>query len=88
VNDVGSLMNVVGNPNPLMVLVEVISLKSVYLQKIHTFILSEQLLALCKEYHAKICQIESTKYDTEKEVEHKEYLVPIIVKETIKKFDN
>jgi hypothetical protein len=36
---------------------------------------SEQLLAMCKEYQAKICEIESNKYDTEKEVEYKDYMV-------------
>ena len=30
---------------------------------------------MCKEYQAKICEIESHKYDTEKEVEYKDYMV-------------
>ena len=35
----------------------------------------DQLLAMCKEYQARICAIESDKYDTEKEVEFKDYMV-------------
>merc|ERR1712018_327913 len=34
-----------------------------------------QLMALCQEYHERICNIESEKYDTEKEVEFKEYRI-------------
>jgi hypothetical protein len=30
---------------------------------------------MCKEYQARICSIESDKYDTEKEVEYKDYMV-------------
>ena len=30
---------------------------------------------MCKEYQAKICEIESHKYDTEKEVDYKDYMV-------------
>ena len=30
---------------------------------------------MCKEYQSKICEIESNKYDTEKEVEYKDYMV-------------
>ncbi len=33
---------------------------------------------MCKEYQAKICEIESHKYDTEKEVEYKDYMVTIL----------
>merc|ERR1712117_550126 len=34
-----------------------------------------QLMALCQEYHERICNIESEKYDTEKEVEFKDYQI-------------
>ena len=33
------------------------------------------LLAMCKEYYKRICDIESAKYDIEKEVEFKDYKV-------------
>merc|ERR1711894_534956 len=32
-------------------------------------------MALCQEYHERICNIESEKYDTEKEVEFKDYQI-------------
>ncbi len=34
-----------------------------------------ELRALCKEYFQRICQIESTKFDMEKEVEFRDYKV-------------
>merc|ERR1711997_180360 len=34
-----------------------------------------ELMTLCKEYYARICNIESDKYDTEKEVEFKDYQI-------------
>merc|ERR1712110_712302 len=34
-----------------------------------------ELMALCQEYHKRICGIESDKYDTEKEVEFKDYQI-------------
>merc|ERR1712156_538640 len=34
-----------------------------------------QLMALCQEYHERICNIESEKYDSEKEVEFKDYQI-------------
>merc|ERR1719292_37054 len=33
----------------------------------------DQLKQICKTYHERICGIESDKYDTEKEVEFKDY---------------
>merc|ERR1711988_1768158 len=35
----------------------------------------QALMALCQEYHERICNIESEKYDTEKEVEFKDYQI-------------
>merc|ERR1739846_201951 len=35
----------------------------------------DQLKQICKEYHERICGIESDKYDTEKEVEFKDYQI-------------
>merc|ERR1719326_1128215 len=34
-----------------------------------------ELMALCQEHHERICNIESEKYDTEKEVEFKDYQI-------------
>lgn len=34
-----------------------------------------ELTSMCQEYHSRICDVESTKYDLEKEVEHKDYMI-------------
>lgn len=36
------------------------------------------LRSLCQDYYKKICDIESAKYDIEKEVEFKDYKVNVI----------
>jgi len=35
----------------------------------------DEVRALCKDYYSRICQIESAKYDMEKEVDFKDYKV-------------
>ena len=35
----------------------------------------DELRDLCKKYYEKVCQIESLKYDSEKEVEFKDYQI-------------
>merc|ERR1711988_632356 len=40
-----------------------------------------QLMALCQEYHERICNIESEKYDTEKEVDFRNQLKTVKKKE-------
>lgn len=37
--------------------------------------ISGELRDLCQSYHERICAIESEKYDTEKEVEFKDYQI-------------
>ena len=39
------------------------------------FIFKGELQSICQEYYSRICDIESTKYDLEKEVEYKDYMV-------------
>lgn len=34
-----------------------------------------ELKSVCQEYYDRICQVESSKYDLEKEVEYKDYMV-------------
>merc|ERR1712110_702821 len=34
-----------------------------------------ELRSICQEYYSRICDIESTKYDLEKEVEYKDYMI-------------
>merc|ERR1712183_898756 len=34
-----------------------------------------ELQSICQEYYSRICDIESTKYDLEKEVEYKDYMI-------------
>merc|ERR1712214_256460 len=34
-----------------------------------------RLIAICKEYHEKVCNLESQKYDMEKEVEFRDYRI-------------
>lgn len=37
--------------------------------------ISGELRSLCEDYYQRICKIESEKYDTEKEVEFKDYQI-------------
>ena len=53
---------------------EGISGKWIHLIK-HNLIILGQLRDLCETYHERICGIESDKYDTEKEVEFKDYQI-------------
>ena len=41
----------------------------------HNLIILDELRDLCETYHERICGIESAKYDTEKEVEFKDYQI-------------
>ena len=41
----------------------------------HNLIILGELRDLCETYHERICGIESDKYDTEKEVEFKDYQI-------------
>ena len=41
----------------------------------HNLIILGELRDLCETYHERICGIESAKYDTEKEVEFKDYQI-------------
>ena len=37
-----------------------------------------ELKSICQEYYRRICDVENSKYDLEKEVEFKDYQVPLL----------
>ena len=66
-----------GKPKSKEGLSEGITKKSIissFAQKCNRLI-TDQLRALCKEYHDRIYKVESAKYDLEKEVEFKDYQI-------------